>query len=490
MTAPVWMALAPEIHSTLLSSGPGPAGLLASAASWSSLSETYASAADELSATLAAAQAGSWEGPTAEKYVAAHLPYLAWLQRASANSAAMAAAQETAATAYTTALAAMPTLPELAGNHATHAALVATNFFGVNTIPIAVNEGDYARMWVQAATTMSTYQAVAGVSVAAAPQTDPAPPIMTADDGSGDSGDSGGLQDIVDDDSGNPYDLSWWINRFLEIPQTLTRDLELIAEGNPLGFAQLETDVIALIVDEFGHLLEALQAFLPQIVALAATVPALAGGVAGLAGLAGLAGIQPPTQPAPAAAATPMPQVPSMPAVASAPTMGAAAAAPAPSTTPASAPASAPASVPATGTPPPPAGIDGAAYPYLVGGPGIGAGAGLGSSAQRTASEPDVAAAAASSAASVADRQRARRRRRAAMTDHYRGYEYMDVQPDPGPTADPGSSTASDRGAGSLGFAGTASAPAAAAAGLTTLTGDEFGDGPSAPMLPGSWQSD
>ncbi|WP_369827524.1 hypothetical protein [Mycobacterium sp. 1482292.6] len=32
--------------------------------------------------------------------------------------------------------------------------------------------------------------------------------------------------------------------------------------------------------------------------------------------------------------------------------------------------------------------------------------------------------------------------------------------------------------------------PAAAAAGLTTLTGDEFGDGPSAPMLPGSWQSD
>ncbi|WP_156752810.1 hypothetical protein [Mycobacterium sp. 1245801.1] len=26
--------------------------------------------------------------------------------------------------------------------------------------------------------------------------------------------------------------------------------------------------------------------------------------------------------------------------------------------------------------------------------------------------------------------------------------------------------------------------------GLTTLTGDEFGDGPLAPMLPGSWQSD
>ncbi len=118
MTAPIWMALAPEIHSTLLSSGPGPAGLLASAASWSSLSEAYASAADELSATLAAAQAAAWEGPSAERYVAAHLPYLAWLARASAKSAAVAAEQETAATAYTTALAAMPTLPELAANHA------------------------------------------------------------------------------------------------------------------------------------------------------------------------------------------------------------------------------------------------------------------------------------------------------------------------------------------------------------------------------------
>lgn len=474
MTMPIWAAFPPEVHSAALSSGPGPGSLLAAMQAWQALSAEYDETAAELSELLAAVQAGTWQGPSAEAFVAAHVPYLAWLLQNSANSSAAALEADTVAAAYTAALSAMPTLEELEANHATFAQLVATNFLGVNTIPIALNEMEYLRMWLQAATTMAIYEAVSQTAQTWVPPTAPPPPIQLANPPNQDAG-------------GGADQLSWWVTRVQEVAQELDGDLSQSGGSNPSSILNsLMTDpLLAAKVPHWAG--EALYTFpttqVPQLAQLSAGLIAPFIPVAGAAGLAGLAGLTV-TQPAltmPGAVAAPAPSDTGAP-VAMAPGLGASA--PAPDVAPAPAPAPAATSAaPATAAAPPAPGVPAFSYPYVVGPPGLGAGTGmsLGSRAGQKSAAPDAVAAPA--AASRGEQVRRRRRPRPGLIDPGRRYEYLDD----GSDAQSRSASASDRGAGRLGFAGTAPESGAAPAGLSTVAGASLDDSPSLPLLPSSW---
>jgi len=159
IVAMIWHGMPPELNTARLMAGAGEAPMLQAAAGWEALAIFLETQADELAGSLAALSS-TWSGTASERAVMATMPMVIWLRTTALQAQKRALQATSQASSYATAMATTPPIPEIEENHVTHAVLEATNFLGINTVPIGVNEADYfIRMWNQAAGAMDAYQA-------------------------------------------------------------------------------------------------------------------------------------------------------------------------------------------------------------------------------------------------------------------------------------------------------------------------------------------
>src|SRR6478672_3049717 len=159
IVAMIWHGMPPELNTARLMAGAGDAPMLQAAAGWEALAIFLETQADELAGSLAALSS-SWNGAASERAVSATMPMVVWLRTTALQAQKRALQATSQASSYAMAMATTPPIPEIEANHVTHAVLESTNFLGVNTVPIGVNEADYfIRMWNQAAFAMDAYQA-------------------------------------------------------------------------------------------------------------------------------------------------------------------------------------------------------------------------------------------------------------------------------------------------------------------------------------------
>ncbi|OBK24234.1 PPE family protein [Mycobacterium asiaticum] len=164
-------AFPPEINSGLMYSGAGAGPLMAAATAWSNLAAELNTTATQYESIITSLTTEQWTGAGSASAAAAAQPYVAWLTSTSAAAEQAALQASASAAAYEAAFAATVPPPVIAANRALLAALVATNFLGINTPAIMATEAQYMEMWVQDVIAMTTYQANAAVAAVLEPLT-------------------------------------------------------------------------------------------------------------------------------------------------------------------------------------------------------------------------------------------------------------------------------------------------------------------------------
>ncbi|MEE6136536.1 PPE family protein [Mycobacterium sp. 050128] len=165
--------LPPEINSGRMYSGPGPGSLVAAAAAWEKLAADLYSAAQSYSAVVSGLTAQSWRGPSSLSMAAAATTYVTWLSGVADQAQQAANQAQGAVSAFETAFSATVPPPAIAANRAQLAALIATNFLGINAAVIMATEAQYAEMWAQDAAAMYGYAASSAAATTLTPFTAP-----------------------------------------------------------------------------------------------------------------------------------------------------------------------------------------------------------------------------------------------------------------------------------------------------------------------------
>ncbi|ORV45664.1 hypothetical protein AWC02_12100 [Mycolicibacter engbaekii] len=170
-----YAALPPEINSARMYAGAGAAPMTAAATAWNSLGAELATTAATYESVISTLTEETWRGPAAAAMAAAARPYIAWLNTTAAAAEHAAAQASASAAAYEAAFAMTVPPAVVAANRAQFAALVATNFLGLNTAAIAAVEAQYAEMWAQDALAMYGYAASSSLAGVLQPLNSPTP---------------------------------------------------------------------------------------------------------------------------------------------------------------------------------------------------------------------------------------------------------------------------------------------------------------------------
>ncbi|MFZ2242898.1 MAG: PPE family protein [Gordonia amarae] len=154
------MAIAgpPEFITGCLMSGAGDAPMIASSGEFTASAIAFEVAIDRLVSQLAYLLT-NWQCVASTAMSQSLIQFIVWMRLLQAQLMLAATRTGAQAAAFAEAYATMAQMPEIVENRVTTQVLYATNFLGMNTIPIGVREGQYTEMWIRDIAVQTAYLA-------------------------------------------------------------------------------------------------------------------------------------------------------------------------------------------------------------------------------------------------------------------------------------------------------------------------------------------